>query len=73
MYGQVFELVKCHHNWGEDRVYYQDAAGLLRSLPASWTSVVPVDPFVTLAAGRSAFRVTDLLALARLLGTMGER
>ena len=65
-------MVTCRHNWGEDRVYYHDVAGVLRSLPATWTSVAPTDPFVALAAGRSAFRVTDLLALARLLATMAD-
>jgi Family of unknown function (DUF5372) len=60
-------LVTYRHNWGEDRVYYHDVAGTLRSLPAAWTSVAPEDPFVTVAAGRSAFRLSDLLELARLL------
>ena len=55
------------HNWGEDRVYYRDCRGHLTSLPASWTSVVPEDTFVTVAAGRSRFRVEDLVALAALV------
>jgi hypothetical protein len=69
--GKIFELVTCRRNWGEERVYYQDPqggdseAGRLRSLPLAWTSLAPEDPFVNLAAGRSAFRVTDLLKLAR--------
>jgi hypothetical protein len=63
--GKIFELVTCRHNWGEERVYFQDDAGRLRSLPLAWTSPAPEDPFVSLAAGRSAFRVTDLLELAR--------
>ncbi len=67
LYGQVFELVTYHRNWGEDRVYYHDTAGTLCSLPAVWTSVAPVDPFVTVAAGRSTFRLLDLLELARLV------
>ena len=36
-------------------------------MPTAWTSVAPEDPFVKVAAGRSAFRVADLLALADLL------
>jgi len=39
----------------------------VRSLPASWTDVAGVDPFVALAAGRSRFRVEDLLLLVDLL------
>jgi len=48
-------------------VYYHDEAGRLCSMPLAWTSLAPVDPFVSLAAGRTAFRVTDLLELTRLV------
>ena len=65
-------LVTVHRNWGEERVYYHDAAGDLRSLPMAWTSLVPVDPFVGLSAGRAAFRVTDLVELAHLLASLTE-
>jgi hypothetical protein len=34
--------------------------------------MAPADPFVILAAGRSAFRVTDLLELARLLASLAR-
>ena len=54
-------------NWGEDRVYFHNAEGGLTSLPARWTSVVVEDPIVTIAGGRSHFRVEDLLNLVRLL------
>ena len=54
------------HYWGEHRVYYHNQAGHLCSMPASWTSLAALDPFVALAAGRSLFRIADLLALARL-------
>lgn len=39
----------------------------VRTLPAAWTSMVPLDPSVVLAAGRSAFRVADLLTLVHLI------
>jgi hypothetical protein len=48
-------------------VYFHDAAGLLRSIPACWTTAVAADPFVTVAAGRCLFRYEDLLKLADLL------
>jgi hypothetical protein len=54
-------------NWGEDRVYYYDDDGQLKSLPSPWTSLGEVDPFVVFSGGRSAFRPRDLLALAELL------
>ncbi len=67
LFGQEFELVTYRHNWGEDRVYFCDAHGLLHALPASWTSVWPQDPFVAAAAGRSPFRLEDLRELSDLV------
>ena len=60
-------LVTYHRNWSGNCVYYHDDTGKLRSLPLEWTSLVAEDPVVALGAGRSAFRVADLLALSRLL------
>jgi len=65
--GREFELVTYRHNWGEDRVYFHDDDGVLKSLPARWTSVFPEDPFVVVAAGRSPFRIGDLRELSDLL------
>jgi hypothetical protein len=38
----------------------------MASLPARWTSAVSDDPFVVVSAGRSHFRIADLLELARI-------
>ena len=65
-------LVTCRHNWKEQRVYYHDETGALCRIPLAWTSAAPEDPFVSLAAGRSAFRVTDLLELSRLVASLSE-
>jgi hypothetical protein len=46
---------------------YVGPTGRTRSLPVGWTSVAPLDPFVTVAAGRAPFRLEDLLALTALL------
>lgn len=46
--------------------------GQLRSVPAGWTDAVPPDPFVMVAAGRSALRVEDLVALAGLLAGLRD-
>ena len=54
-------------------MYYHDEEGKLCSLLAGWTSVSPVDPFVVLAAGRSPFRLADLLELCRLVEAMGAQ
>lgn len=55
------------NNWGEDRVYFHDTEGQLQSILASCTDAGGVDPFVTMAAGRSFFRYEDLIKLADLL------
>jgi hypothetical protein len=60
-------VVTYRHNWGEDRVYYHDEAGDLVSVPAAWTSACAPDPVVAVSAGRSPFRVGDLVELARLI------
>jgi hypothetical protein len=57
--------------WGEDRVFFIDDDGTQRSLPSRWTDVVALDPFVVVAAGRSPFRVADLLDVAALLDGLG--
>jgi hypothetical protein len=44
-----------------------DAANELVSLPAERTDVVPADPLVVVSAGRSPFRIADLLELSELL------
>jgi hypothetical protein len=52
------------NNWGEDRVMYFDSKGKLRSILASWTSLAEQDLFAQVSAGRSWFRVDDLLRLS---------
>jgi len=64
--------VQYRHNWGEDRVYFHAGGAHLTSVPASWTSLSPMDPFVAVAAGRSAFRIEDLLELAKVVGSIGS-
>jgi hypothetical protein len=67
LFGREFELVIRRWNWGEDRVLFYNAEGHLVSLPARWTSVFVPDPFVVVSAGRSLFRVDDLIRLAKLI------
>jgi hypothetical protein len=72
-HGKTYPLITYRHIWGEDRVYYHDETGKLRSIPAKWTDVHGEDPFVIVAAGRSPFRVVDLLELCRLVGGISDR
>ena len=50
-------LVAVRDNWGEDRVFFLDEEGTQCSLPRGWTDAADPDPFVALAAGRSALRL----------------
>ena len=54
-------------------MYFHDDEGKLCSLLAGWTSVSPADPFVVVAAGRSPFRLADLLELSRLVDAMAAK
>ncbi len=65
--GRQFKLVTIRHNWGEDTLYYHNAKGALVSVPAHWTDRIPADPLVTVSAGRSPFRLENLLELIRLV------
>ena len=70
LFGREYDLIQYRHFWGQDRVVYVDESGEARSLPARWTSAVADDPLVVVSAGRSYYRVADLLELVRLvLGT----
>ena len=66
-HGRQFELVNYTLCWGEARVYFYDDRNRLCSMPAAWTSVKSIDPFVKVSAGRSPFRLADLLELSRII------
>ncbi len=65
--GEKIEFVMRTRRWGEERVLYRSARGYVASLPARWTSLEPVDPFVVMAAGRARFRAGDLLELSSMV------
>ncbi|MBI2527758.1 MAG: hypothetical protein HYV93_17465 [Candidatus Rokubacteria bacterium] len=64
-------LISRWRNWGGDRVLFEDG-GRVRSLPTAWTSIANPDPFVAVSAGRSFFRIHDLLALVDLIGRLSQ-
>ena len=67
LFGQEFALVTYRQNWGEERVYFHDEEGRLVAIPARWTSVFPVDPFVALSGGRSRFCFAQLRELVLMI------
>lgn len=67
-YGQEFELVDYHRSWGKECVKCYDHEGRLVTIPLQFTDAKGVkDPFLEASAGRSYFRVEDLLQLAELI------
>jgi hypothetical protein len=65
--GTEYELVTRKFNWGEDRVFYYDQLGALKSFTTNVTDLITADDFARISAGRSAFRLDDLLELRALL------
>jgi hypothetical protein len=66
-------MVARHQNWGQDRVFYYDPDGRLKSLPVNITDLFPIDAFTRISAGHSAFRVDDLSELRELLNRHDRR
>ena len=71
--GTEYELVTRKLTWGEDRVFYYDLAGALKSFLTNVTDLPPADAFERVSAGRSAFRVDDLLELRRRMDDRRRR
>ena len=65
-------MVNQTHSWGEYRVYFYDDEGQLCSIPAKWTSLCPVDPYLAVGQGRCFFLLEDLLSLSKLLGDIRD-
>ena len=65
--GAAHELVTRKLTWGEDRAFYYDSAGALKSFLSNVTDLISQDAFDRVSGGRSAFRLDDLLELRRLL------
>ena len=51
----------------ESRVFFFNTKGRKSSVPLYWTDLGPQDRFVAVSAGRSFFRVEDLLGLVHLI------
>ena len=65
--GREFVFLAVRQTWSEDRVFVLDGDGRQCSFPVGWTDAVEPDVFVSFAAGRSPFRVDDLLSLSPLI------
>ena len=70
--GKQLPIVTIRQNWGDELLYYRDTKGQLISIPVRWTDRIEPDPIVTISAGRSPFRLQDLMELARLVEVLGQ-
>jgi len=66
------QIFWCGINLLEDRVYFHDDMGNLKRMPAGWTSAAPPNAFEKVSAGRSHFRIEDLLQLTMLIARYRE-
>ena len=67
LFGQSIDFVERRIQWGDDLLFYRDRLGYVTALPTRWTSVEDEDPLLVVSAGRSHFRVADLIDLAALI------
>ncbi len=65
--GREFEVVDYRSSWGDDWLYFYDVEGRLKAVRARWTDAGGSDPFLEISAGRSHFRVDELLRLVELI------
>jgi hypothetical protein len=71
--GRVFALICRRRHWSEDRAVYAGDDGRLCTIASAFTDIDPTDEFRLAAAGRAAFRTTDLLTLCEALDRLAER
>jgi hypothetical protein len=67
LFGQTLDFVERRPGWGDDLIFYRDRLGYVTALPTRWTSLQEEDAFVAVSAGRSHFRVDDLIDLTVLV------
>jgi hypothetical protein len=60
-------MVSRQRTWGQERVFYYEPDGRLKSFPTNITDLFLIDAFTRISAGGSPFRVDDLLELRELL------
>jgi len=70
LFGQEIDCVERRIGWGEDLLFYRDRLGYVTALPTRWTTAETEDPFLVVSAGRSHFRVADLIALTALIAEL---
>ena len=70
LFSRQFEAVGYWERGGERRLYFYNGDRRLVSIPLAFTNLATPDPFLVRSAGRSLFRIKDLLELSRLIKTI---
>lgn len=72
-HGEEIELLAYRRGFGHEYVEGRDGAGVLVSVPLSFTDAAfEEDPYLLVSAGRALFRAEDLIRLAELLSDLGS-
>ena len=66
-YSKQYDLINYKKSWGQKCVDLHDDQNGLITVPIGWTDAAEPDPFVVVSAGRSYFRVEDLIRLVHLI------
>ena len=69
--GKDVEWVAQRVHRGEFYLELAAAYGVIRRIPARWTSVMDEDPIVSSGGGRTYLRADDLLALTEIVAGLG--
>ena len=70
--GEELRILEYRRSWGHEQVVGIDSNDRILSVPLAWTDAGGApDPFIALSAGRSFFRLEDLLRLADLIHRLG--
>jgi hypothetical protein len=67
LYQRQFELLSYRKSWGRQFIDFQYDNGETGAIPLAWTDADQADLFLTIAQGRSVYRVVELLRLVELI------
>jgi len=70
LFSKEFEILQHIQTSLSNIIIFCDDNSRRRAIPAPWTDVQAVDPFVIISAGRSYFRVEDLICLSDLINDL---
>ena len=70
LYEKEFDILNFVYVCHEHKIFFHDEQENVASIPVAWTNFLPEDPFVAVSAGRSFFRIDDLIQLFQKIQTL---